>query len=431
VAAVDPPNKNACSRRRETNMSEHNDRSAPRLSVKHFGYAGLALSLAAALLFSFQQDARVDEQVHFEQIRLFSAGTFTLDPRLTNIPGYHVVMAGLGHLWGNTSLPVVRSLNAAFGAILVIVFALNLRAIHGSASFRRVIQFAFLPILFPFFFLAYTEVLSTLLILLALLATLRQRYFLAILACGLSTLVRQPNIVWLLLLPLIANLQQYDRWPGIDDLKSIAARFWPAAFVLIAFAAFVVWNHGVALGDAAGHPGQLVPRVGNIYFLLLVYSLVFAPLVLGRMRQSVRYVRHNQIAVLALLAAFLLYLVAFENTHPYNTAGRNYYLRNWLLITLSSSATLKVAFFIPMAIALMDLIAAPGFRRQRAAILLVTALSLVPSWLIEQRYYIIPFALLMLFRDDEAPWLENVNGLYAMGVSAWLLNGIRELRLFL
>jgi len=412
-------------------MPEH-DQQRPRwLSAEHLGYLCLALSLVAALLFSFQQDARVDEEVHFGQIgRLFS-GDFTLDPRLTNIPGYHFLMAGLGRLAGTMSLPVVRSLNAAFGGLLIVVFALNLREIHGGIPWRRVMQFAFLPILFPFLFLVYTEVLSTLLVLLALLATLRQRYVLAILACGLGTLIRQPNIVWLLLLPLIACIRQHDRWPGIGDLTWIARRFWPAAFVLIAFFIFVAWNHGVALGDAAKHPGDFTPHVGNIYFLLLVYSIVFAPLVLGRMGQSVRWLRHSRIAALALVAAFLIYLVGFENTHPYNTAGRNYFLRNYLLITLTSSTLLKVLFFIPMAIAIMDLFAAPGFRRQRAAILLVTALSLLPSWLIEQRYYIIPFALLMLFRDEEAPWLENANGLYSMGLSAYLLDGIRGLRLFL
>jgi len=412
-------------------MSEHTHRRPRWLSQEYLGYLGLALFLVAALLYSFQQAARVDEGVHFDQIRRFFSGDFTLEPTLTNIAGYHLLMAGLSHLYGTTSLPVVRSLNAAFGGILIIVFALNMRAIHNSVPLGRVAQFAFLPILFPFFFLVYTEVLSVLLILLALLATLRQRYVLAILACGLSTLVRQPNIVWLLLLPLISNIQQHERWPGINDLQSIVAGFWPAAFVIIAFATFVATNQGVALGDAGKHPGEFIPRVGNIFFLLLVYSIVFAPLVLGRMRQSVRYVCRNRIAVLVLVAAFLIYLFGFENTHPYNNAASEYFLRNCLLMTLSSSAFFKVVFFVPMAIAIMDLIAAPDFRRQRAAILLVTALSLVPSWLIEQRYYIIPFALLMLFRDEEAPWLENINGLYAICTSAYLLNGIRDFRLFL
>ena len=59
------------------------------------------------------------------------------------------------------------------------------------------------------------------------------------------------------------------------------------------------------------------------------------------------------------------------------------------------------------------------------------ALSLLPSWLIEQRYYIVPFALLMLFRDEEAPWLENLSLVYAICVSAWLLAGIRDFRFFL
>ncbi len=412
-------------------MPEQSQRRPPWLSAELLGYLCLALALAGALLFCLQQNFRVDEPTHFDQIRRFFLGSYTLTPSLTNIPGYHALMAALSSLYGATSVPIVRTLNAAFGGILIIVFALNLRAIHGSVSLRRVTQFAFLPILFPYLFLVYTEVVSTLLVLLALLATVRQRYALAILACGLSVLVRQPNIAWLLLLPLIANIQQHGRWPGIDDLKSLARRFWPALLVVAAFAAFVARNHGVALGQQDAHPSGLVPRVGNLYFLLLVYFLVFAPLVLGRLTRSLRYARDHRAPVLAVAAAFAIYLLAFENTHPYNNEREDYYLHNALLMTLAGSTLRKAVFFVPMAIAILDLIAAPGFRRQRAAILAVTALTLLPSWLIEQRYYIIPFALLMLFRDEESPWLENASVLYAIGVSAWLLYGIRTVQFFL
>jgi alpha-1,2-glucosyltransferase len=413
----------------QSSLPEQTQRRPSRPGAQVLGYLCLALALVGALLFCLQQNFRVDEPTHFDQIRRFFLGSYTLTPTLTNIPGYHALMAALCSLYGATSVPIVRTLNAAFGAILIVVFALNLRAIHGGASLRRVTQFAFLPILFPYLFLVYTEVVSTLLVLLAVLATVRRRYVLAVLACGLGVLVRQPNIAWLLL-PLIANIRQHDRWPGVDDLKSLARRFWPALLVVTAFAAFVVRNHGVALGQQDAHPSGLVPRVGNLYFLLLVYCLVFAPLVLGRLGTSLRYAREHRAAALAIAAAFVVYLLAFENTHPYNNEREDYYLHNYLLMTLAGSTLRKVVFFVPMALALLDLIAAPGFRRQRAAILLVTALTLLPSWLIEQRYYIIPFALLMLFRDEESPRLESVGALYAIGISAWLLYGIRTVQFF-
>jgi alpha-1,2-glucosyltransferase len=416
---------------RPPRVPDHDRRSALRVAGAWLGGAGIALAMIAALLLSWRQGMKVDELVHFEQVRRFFGGDFGLEPRLSNIPGYHLLMAGLARLHGTVSPPVVRSLNAAFAGLLIVVFALDLRAIHGRVPLARVAQFAFLPILFPFFFLVYTEALSTLLVLLALLATLRQRPFVAVLMCGLATLVRQPNIVWLLLLPLISHMELHRRWPGIGDLRALAAKFWPAAPVIVAFAVFVVANRGVALGDVHAHPTDFVPRAGNPFFLLMLYPVVFAPLVLGRMRRSVRWVGRHRLAVPGLGAAFILYLLAFENTHPYNSVHGEYYLHNRLLIALGGSAVWKAVFFIPVAVAIADLIAAADFRAQRGAILLVAALYLAPSWLIDPRYCVVPFALLMLFRRDEAPWLENVDALYAIGMSAFLLEGIRAGRFFL
>ena len=115
-------------------MPPRDPRGLRALSGGQLAGIGIALSLLAALLFSFQQDARVDEPVHLAQIRRFFGGDFTVEPRLTNIPGFHLLMAGLCQAWDTTALPFVRSVNAAFAGVLIMVFALNMRTIHGSVS---------------------------------------------------------------------------------------------------------------------------------------------------------------------------------------------------------------------------------------------------------------------------------------------------------
>src|SRR3546814_11420877 len=89
----------------------------------------------------------------------------------------------------------------------------------------------FLPFLFPYYFLVYTDVLSWLLVLCALLATLERRHVLAALALALSIGVRQNNVVWAGFMPLLAlwpTLQEagWSPWRRAGEVARVA---WPYA----------------------------------------------------------------------------------------------------------------------------------------------------------------------------------------------------------
>jgi hypothetical protein len=62
--------------------------------------------------------------------------------------------------------------------------------------------------------------------------------------------------------------------------------------------------------------------------------------------------------------------------------------------------------------------------QQRVAlrpILLASALFLMPSWLIEPRYYMISFALIMLFRPDGRLAVEKLTSMYCALLSVLVI----------
>ncbi|UXY16177.1 Dol-P-Glc:Glc(2)Man(9)GlcNAc(2)-PP-Dol alpha-1,2-glucosyltransferase [Chitiniphilus purpureus] len=399
-------------------------------SEKHIAYAFLYLFVIAVFFYLKNANLLVDEQIHQAQIRRFFAGDYTLEPALTTVPGYHLLLAWLIWPFGELTLPMIRGVNMVFGLALIGVFTLLLRRIQGRVELARLVQFVFFPIILPFFFLAYTDVLGLALVLAGLYLALCGQWTASALVCLLSLTVRQNNVVWMAMIPMLCHLQAPGRVWDSQRLKTLARRCW--AFILggIGFAAFVVYNGGVAVGDRWAHPASGI-HSGNFYFLLLIYSILFLPAIIANLRNTVDYIRNQSLAPIGLACLFLFYLFTFNNTHPYNHLLEHYFLRNWLLQLITSSAMMKIAFFLPMAIAFFDFLARAKGRHDRLLLGLFGVLAVLPSWLIEQRYYIVPLALLMLYRDEEAPQVEAVTSLYYVTAAVALLYGIATYRCFL
>jgi len=73
----------------------------------------------------------------------------------------------------------------------------------------------------------------------------------------------------------------------------------------------------------------------------------------------------------------------------------------------SSIWFLKVAFFMPVALAVLWL-RTVGLREHWWLLYPFTVLFLLPAWLIEQRYYLIPLALFLLARKPVSIHVERV-----------------------
>ncbi len=391
---------------------------------------GVLLGLGGMLLYVGNGGPWADEQLHVKQILHFFDGHFRVDPNLAMIPGYHLAMAGLARLLDDSSLPALRACNAVFGLLSIAVFALILKRIHHRISPQRVVAYAFFPILTPFFFLVYTETLSLLLVLVGLHLGLTRRYVVAGLICLLSMLIRQSNIVWLVMVPIVAHAEQGAFRLPRTALIGVLRSSWTFLLGVLAFVTFAVVNAGIALGGREAHPSASL-HTGNLFFMMFLYGLLFLPQVLHRSRQTLRLVGGNPSALLAGAAVLLLYLLTFENTHPFNTNWGDYYLRNQLLIHFTSTTPLKLLFFVPILLALFDIMAHPLERESFASVYVFIAIALLPLWLIEQRYYIIPFTLLLLFRREESPSVETITSVAYVLLSAVFVWGIRNDHFFL
>ncbi len=380
-------------------------------------------------LFTRNGPLRVDEGIHYHQILLLAAGEYVQDAALTTIPGYHWLMAQFVRLAHSDSIGFLRGLNVLLGAGCVVSFARCRRLLGESAHDQRVLQFALCPIIFPYFFLIYNDVASLLLILVGVWLGLERRYALGAATLTLSLAVRQNNVVWLLAVPAITWLEQTANAYSWRNVRAFWRANWPLAIGLLLFVAFVVVNHGVAVGDRSRHP--LVFGTGNLFFLLFVYAFVFLPLVLARAPANLRAAVAGWRNGLLLALFFAFYLSTFASTHPYNNIEPEYFLRNAVLMAVAASLGLKFVFFVPVLLAALDLVRSVHERPILIPIVLASAVAVVPSWLIEQRYYIVSFALLLLFRPEGGHRAEQLTTLWCGTLAIFFVYGIRQHLFFL
>ena len=164
-----------------------------------------------------------DEIHHFRQIRGFCEGDYTLNPRVTTIPGYHVVSALVGRLTGDCSTQQMRLVNTVIGLLSVAAFLAAIRAAGSQAPVARTLQYFFLPVLLPYHFFVYADSISLLANLATLALLLRGRFLLAGLAGSLAILVRQTNVVWLALVCVTAFLDVPEARNAKRPLGAVAA----------------------------------------------------------------------------------------------------------------------------------------------------------------------------------------------------------------
>ncbi len=399
-----------------------------RPQTQTFLLIALILIITLPLLLSIRQDTNlhVDERDHLDQITRFLQGEKTLNPLLTTIPGYHAMIAMLLKPFPNPTLPLARTITLLLSLCSILVFFFMVKEINPESSFTKTLQYAFFPILFPFFFLIYTDVFSLLLVLLAMLFAMKKNHI-GSAAIGIaSILVRQNNIVWLLFLFLFLYFQELGR--DKESIKNHLKKSWLFLLGFIAFAIFLLLNKGIAIGDPTGHPPGIY--FGNIYFLLFLFFLLLLPFNLANLQRIIEKLKNKRI-ILFLIIFFIFYLLTFKNTHPYNQEAHSFFLRNQILLFFTSSIALKVIFFLPIAYTLLSLSVTKLPSKACYLMYPTTILYLLPSWLIEQRYYLIPFALFLAFKEKKSNAIEYLTILAYIALALYFFYGIRHLKFFL
>ncbi|MFH0801251.1 MAG: hypothetical protein V2A78_02555, partial [bacterium] len=141
----------------------------------------------------------------------------------------------------------------------------------------------------------------------------------------------------------------------------------------------------------------------------------FLPLNICNFGKIVRFAKNNKwVALVTLLSVFLVYLFVFKNDHPYNfyptnaKPGDMLFLRNSILRYSLDSTSLfvKSIFFIPIGYSILSLIVTGLHKQIYYLIYPLTILFLSISWLIEPRYYLVPFTMFLLCKEEESEKTE-------------------------
>jgi alpha-1,2-glucosyltransferase len=403
---------------------------------------GVLLLISAFFYVVLQHGYFSDEPLHFDEIKHFIAGDFGLNPGITQLPGYHALLAVFGALFRvDDDLFRIRLLSFCVSLLIIPVTYMIGRTLDPPSAVTRTLQVMAFPILVPFFFLVYTDALSLLLILLGFLLVWRRHPVFGGLAGGYAIFVRQDDALWVFLLFLLVLERQellHVSFSVRDSTRRIGGGLhvslekhirpwlsstWIYVLVFVAFFLFVLINHGVSLGDKTAHPFPSF-HLGNVDFALFTAFFLFLPLFLARLLPVARFLNRHRwtFALLALL--FLFTLATFKNDHPYNQASHAFFLRNKILLWSQETYLHKIIFFLPIAGSVLFLLFTPLLSSSLWLLYPIAVLSLIPDWLIEQRYYLIPFVLFLLFRKHEHPVVEYGTVILSAVLSAIFLIAI-------
>ena len=395
---------------------------------------GVFVLLMGGFLYVREAPYLSDESFNFRQISRFRQGELRMEPLMNVIPGYHAAVALVMWATGRTGLFSARLVSTLISALAVLVFYLLALKVERRSALVRTLQFAFFPILFPFFSLVYMDVLALLLVLLGFLLVLRRHYTLAGLAGMLGVLARTNNISWMAFLLVYLLYQEYGfDWRAPfrrEELPRFLRSTWVFWLGFALFAVFLVLNKGIAIGDKSTQP-LFKLELGNIYFLLWLFLPLFLPFFLANLRRIGGLVWRRKWILAALLLLFGVFLLTYHNTHPYNNVLPGYYVRNALLMAADQRFAWKLALFIPASLSLLSLAVTRLEQKSFYWLYPFTVLSLIPFWLVEPRYYFVPYSLFILMQERRSPRLEWLAAGYNLALALILLYLIRNQVLFI
>lgn len=403
-------------------------------------FLSFVVLVALIMLWIIPAKPIADELIHLPQIQSFMAGSMVLNGIVAMPPGFHLTIASIANFLGLQELRELRVINAAITLICPLLFWMYLASEKSKLPTLRSTQVLLSPIVWPFFFLLYTDLSSLLLILTSIALIERRHIKIAALVCTFSLAFRQNNIFWAALIWLIAigdscsiSSLLEDRKSSFNDflkkivpaLKKTCLFFTP----FLAFAIFVFLNGGVAMGNKDLHQASgLYPT--QVFFCLLVFWLVLLPMHINNLGSIFELLKaHPWIALLLILLGVTYYL-SFDISHPYNFPS-DYFIRNWVLYKLKDHQYWRLIALIPMAWALLSLMVTDLEKRSYYWLYPITLASLLPVHLIEQRYYIIPLVLFMLFRVPMLKKWESILLGWTILLSTLVSYGIVSMRIFL
>lgn len=344
-----------------------------------------------------------DEFHHVPAIRGLTEGDWGPARALPMPPTYHALAALLARVLG-TELWAVRLFNVLLGVAAIGFMAAALRARYPDAGAWHLLRLAWNPLLLPFWVFAYTDLAALLGVIIALNSYVRRQYVAAAGGLLLACLFRQSSVVWVAFFIALGAVELWQRQPGEPVrwtfVRRAARVLWPYVLVLILGGGILVAWREIAL--PSNIENRVRPNIAQFYILALTAGLLWAPVWLAHL---VEYWPQRFAAWLArpwicaaLVAAVGVLGLVFQNPHGWN-ADPNY-LRNWPLVAMSRSLAARFLLSTCIVVFIVVFSHATWHSAARRTLGLVWAfalLFLVPHYLVDPRYYIVPLVLVDFF----------------------------------
>ncbi|KAJ8869163.1 hypothetical protein PR048_030733 [Dryococelus australis] len=400
------------------------------------------------VIYEVQQEPYLDEVFHVPQAQKYCSWLFyEWDSKITTLPGLYLFSVGV--LTPITAL-MRRDMCSVFSLrfINVIGSVANfyiLYSIHNKLypsrkelNLMSSVNLAIFPVLYFFTFLYYTDVLSTLLVLLMYLLHLHKRRSLSAITGFLAVVTRQTNIIWvgfvlldtifsilketivlqkkkpssssdkrLLYQKFLQNAVMYP-WGETVPFAALVKKLFQETVLLCAvclsFVCFMGWNRGIVVGDRTAH--QAVLHFSQIHYFSLFSCCFGFPFLLANTRSVVNWVKMHKREAVTFLAVSLLVVHFNTLAHPYLLAdNRHYTFYIWKRVyeRYLLSRYLLIPVYLFGVIASFEALrnASPAMRM---SLTLCVVLSLVPQKLLEFRYFILPYLFLRLHISRVVWW---------------------------
>lgn len=236
-------------------------------------------------------ESYMDEKFHINQtVNYYNGDIFNWDEKLTTFPLMFIITAILRRIFWFFSLPLLeyRYISYIMSCLLLIKVSQTSEMIFNRSNFRFSLLIYLLPINFFYYFLFYTDTLSTYfvtsyffyeLFLRNNLQKTRNFDYKRLLLMSLSILSRQNNIIWVNFFNLLEVIFSFPQLTTSKVIE-IIRKYKEIVIIDVLFILFLVFNNfSVVLGDASNH--KLCFHLSQITHFICFLYIFFPSLILS------------------------------------------------------------------------------------------------------------------------------------------------------
>lgn len=372
----------------------------------------------------------MDEYFHLDQAISFYNSNFTYwNSKLTTFPGTFFTASlfmKFVHLI-NDSIPLLMS--ARLFTLIISIFSFFLLGKFSSDNcsvFRLIITL--LPINYFYNYLFYTDTFSTFGLILYFYFGLKENknFILIFITAMLSVLMRQNNIIWVNLLPLsdgmniiVEFLKNKSISQFMKNLIKTFVYYLPIVIVDGLFVCFLKWNNfSVVLGDKSHH--EMCLHFAQINHLL-IFSLVIFPFINCKLFTLLKKEFYTKKKFITFFISFILILCLvftfnkFSYVHDFILSDNRhysfYYFRKIYNVLIIRKIIL-VYISIVYALIIVDNVNLLCDTKIISFCICAT-MCLIPAKLVEFRYFISIFViLLILIEHNKSSYINIYNLLF-------------------